>query len=118
MFSAAIRHLPPGVIPLRKRDSWIIDYISHYKDIIDATSEDTKTTPYKRLLNMLKNDYDDVGALYAEQYKEDVYESIEDQPIMPFSEKRSKSDSNIEEVFQKAMKYLEQMDMTRVYEVK
>lgn len=106
------------MIPLRKRDSWLIDYISHYKDIIDATSEDTKTTPYKRLLNMLKNDYDDVGALYAENYKKELYEITEDQSTMPFSEKKSKSDSNIEEVFQKAMKYLEQMEMTRVYEVK
>lgn len=116
LFSASLRHLPPGTIDVRNRDLWLTDYIAHYKDIVDATPEDTKTTPYKRLLNMLKNDYENVGPVYAEMYKkQDVYE---DQPVMPFSEKRSNVDTNKEDPLQKAMKYLEKMEMTRDCEVK
>lgn len=116
LFSASLRHLPPGTIDVRNRDLWLTDYIAHYKDIVDATPEDTKTTPYKRLLNMLKNDYENVGPVYAEMYKkQDVYE---DQPVMPFSEKRLNVDTNKEDPLQKAMKYLEKMEMTCDCEVK
>ena len=42
---------------------WAIDFISYYYDKIRATEDDTRTTPYRRLLDCVVKDYDD----YADQ---------------------------------------------------
>ena len=69
LFGASWQHLPAGIIEFSSRDLWLVDYISHYKDKVDATPEDTKTTVYKRLLDMLRKDYENIGPFYAEQYR-------------------------------------------------
>lgn len=120
LYTASFRHLPPGTIRIQSRDLWLTDYIAYYKDIVDATAEETKTTPYKRLLDMLKSDYKNVGVLYAEKYKrQDPYEDIEDiRHLMPFSEKEMLANSSDDDLQQKAKTYLEKMEESRNSEVK
>ena len=73
LFRAALTNLPPGTIDLSDRDMWLADYIAHYKTVIDATAEDTRTKPYNRLLDLLKKDYDMVAARYADRYKKEEH---------------------------------------------
>ena len=115
LFGASWPHLPAGIIEVDSRDLWLTDYISHYKNLVDATPEDTKTTTYKRLLNMLRKDYENVGPIYAEQYrKKEPYR---------YEFKSSKSVSVHEETIdasdpvQKAKSYLERIENTRGSEV-
>lgn len=75
LFQAAFSSLPLGMIKItdfNSRDLWLCDYIGHYKQTVDATSADTRTKPYNRLLDMLKKDYDSVGFMYAERYKNNM----------------------------------------------
>ena len=46
-----------------------VDLITYYYDKIIATLEDTKTTVYNRLLDCVKNDYDNQVNDIIEQYK-------------------------------------------------
>ena len=99
LFEAAFSILPFGMIKItdfNRRDLWLCDYMGHYKQKLDATSEDTKTKPYNRFLDMLKKDYDKVGFMFAEQYKNDdenlpsireKYLSINNSPSMGFESK-------------------------------
>ena len=50
---------------------WAIDFISYYYDKIRATEDDTRTTPYRRLLDSVIKDYDG----FAEQLT--TYDSIQ-----------------------------------------
>ena len=56
---AAMRHVPMTRVKRENREMWAIDFISYYHEKIKATSEDTKTTTYRRLLDAVTNDYDD-----------------------------------------------------------
>lgn len=40
------------------KDLWIEGYISYYRDKALATADDTKTTIFKRLMDMIRKDYD------------------------------------------------------------
>ncbi len=53
----ARKHAPMGRKEIEK-DLWIENYISYYRDKILATSEDTRTTVYRRLLDSVIKDYD------------------------------------------------------------
>ena len=116
-------HLPVGMIDFHSRDLWLTDYISHYKDLVDATPEDTKTTTYKRLLDMLRKDYEGVGPLYAERYrKKESYtydldllkpSSVHEKTVAYGINKKEDSDP-----LQKTKKYLERIENTRSSEVK
>lgn len=65
---AAFSSMPAGTIPFKDRDEWASDYIAHYKKTVDATADDTRTSPYNRLRDMLKKDYDRVAMELAERY--------------------------------------------------
>lgn len=71
----------PGTIRFTKRELWLCDYIAHYKDWIDATPSDTRTTVYKRLLDCVRNDYDgivpELTARYEYDYDSDQYNGLE-----------------------------------------
>lgn len=41
-----------------EQDGMLTDYVLYYHDKMDATSEQTKTTPYNRLFDMVRKDYD------------------------------------------------------------
>ena len=113
LFSASWPHLPAGVIEFHNRDLWLTDYISHYKGIVDATSADTKTTPYRRLLDMLRKDYECVGPVYAERYrKEDPYDYELDYPPERPSANEDADPS------QKARSYLKRFENARNGEVR
>lgn len=58
LVEAAIRHLRPMRVRQADKEMWAIDFISYYYDKIKATEEDTRTTPYRRLLDCVTKDYD------------------------------------------------------------
>ena len=73
LYIEAAKHLEPGRIEFRNKELWVTDYITHYNDFLRATKGDTKTTPYKRLFDMVRKDYDDYAASITE------YDKIKDQ---------------------------------------
>lgn len=63
LVEAAIKHIRPMRVRQADKEMWAIDFISYYYDKIRATEDDTRTTPYRRLLDCVVKDYD----CYAEQ---------------------------------------------------
>lgn len=63
LVEAAIKHIRPMRVRQADKEMWAIDFISYYYDKIRATEDDTRTTPYRRLLDCVVKDYDG----YAEQ---------------------------------------------------
>lgn len=63
LVEAAIKHIRPMRVHQADKEMWAIDFISYYYDKIRATEDDTRTTPYRRLLDCVVKDYDG----YAEQ---------------------------------------------------
>lgn len=123
LFAASWPHLPVRVIAPTDRDLWLTDYILHYKEIIDATQEDTKTTPYKRLLDMLRKDYDGIGPVYAERHrkKEPItydYEPPEPGSVNEIAASYGEGKMDDSDASQKAKTYLERIVSTRSGEVK
>lgn len=68
LFSAAIKGRVVGEIHREQWELFATDLIVHYFDKIEATSEETKTTTYKRLLNSVENDYDNEAFKLISQY--------------------------------------------------
>ena len=68
LYEYACQHITPGTIMWSDRDLWVTDYITHYKNKIDATAESTKTTPYRRLLDMIEKDYDHIAPAITETH--------------------------------------------------
>ena len=62
LYHEATKHIEAGKIQLQYREMWVTDYVTHYYDMVIATINDTKTTPYKRLLNMVRKDYDEFAS--------------------------------------------------------
>lgn len=77
LYIEALKHLEPGKINFTDRELWVTDYITHYNDLVRATAGDTRTTPYKRLFDMVRKDYDDF-AIQITQYDKRV-EIIDDE---------------------------------------
>ena len=118
LFGASWPHLPAGTIEFSSRDLWLTDYITHYKDLVDATPEDTKTTPYKRLLDMIRKDYEGVGPLFAERYRKKEpyrYDFEDSQPLSVHEEPAvyGIKTADEENPSQKARSYLERIENTR-----
>ena len=61
LVEAALRHCSPLRVRRGDREMWAIDFISHYYDKIKATEDDTRTTTYKRLLDAVTKDYDNMA---------------------------------------------------------
>lgn len=123
LYGASWTHLPVGTIEFSDRDLWLTDYISHYKKLVDATPEDTKTTTYKRLLDMLRKDYEGVGPVFADQYrKKDPYtHNFKDSRplfIHEESEAYGTRTAEDEDSLQKTRMYLKRIENTRNSEVK
>ena len=69
LYNTAIRGRVAGTIP---RDQWEIfatDLITHYYDRAEATPEETKSTIYNRILDCVKNDYEQVVKDLLEKYR-------------------------------------------------
>ena len=58
LVEAALKHLSPLRVRREDREMWAIDFIDYYHDKIRATEEETRTTPYRRLLDCVTKDYD------------------------------------------------------------
>ena len=74
LYRSALQHIASGIFSVKKRnwderESWAIDYVTLYYDKIMATSEDTQTTFYKRLLDCVIKDYNDFSAQINEEYQ-------------------------------------------------
>lgn len=69
LYNTAIRGRVAGNIP---RDQWEIfatDLITYYYDRAEATPEETKSTTYNRILDCVKNDYEQVVKDLLEKYR-------------------------------------------------
>ena len=58
LVEAAIRHIRPMRVRQSDKEMWAIDFIDYYYSKIKATEDDTRTTPYRRLLDCVVKDYD------------------------------------------------------------
>lgn len=69
LYSSAIKGRVAGEVPAQEWELFAVDLVIYYYDKIAATPEDTKTTLYKRLLNCITNDYDDMVNKLLEYYR-------------------------------------------------
>lgn len=47
--------------PLEFRDLYTTDYVTHYIEVVTATAENTRTTLFNRLYDMVRKDYDHIA---------------------------------------------------------
>ena len=76
----AFKHISPLRVDRNNREMWAVDYISHYLDKIKATSDETRTSTYRRLLDCITKDYDG----FAEQIT--VYDRKQEDDLEAFFE--------------------------------
>lgn len=69
LFKAAIQGRVAGKVEFRDWELFATDMVMHYYDKIIATPEETKSTPFRRLLNCLENDYDEKAYELIEVYR-------------------------------------------------
>lgn len=69
LYSTAIAKRVAGNVPRTSWELFATDLVSYYYDKIAATPEETKTTMYKRLLDCVKNDYDNQVIEILEEYR-------------------------------------------------
>lgn len=68
LYGEAIKGRVAGTVKLSDWEMFATDLVTHYYDKIIATPEDTKTTPYKRLLDCVIHDYDEITYGLLAQY--------------------------------------------------
>ena len=69
LYQTAIYNRVAGIIEINDWERFATDIITHYNDIIRATPEETKTTPFKRLLNLVQHDYEGFSISLYREYK-------------------------------------------------
>lgn len=69
LYNVAIKGRVAGIVPMKKWELFATDLVLHYYDKIIATPEDTKTTLYKRLLDCIEKDYDNIACTLLNQYR-------------------------------------------------
>ena len=74
LYSACLEHIEFGLFSFKKRnlndrELWAMDYARPYYEKITATPEDTKTDFFRRFLDCLKKDYDNIAPKINEQYR-------------------------------------------------
>lgn len=74
LYTAATKQIEPGKIKFEMRELWIVDYITHYYDLVKATKDEIKTTAYKRLLDLVRKDYEKFADQITEYDKVDEVE--------------------------------------------
>ena len=68
LYTVAIEGKVEGSLMPSEWEIFATDLILYYYDKITATPEDTRTTPYKRLLDCVKNDYDNMAGVYIKAH--------------------------------------------------
>lgn len=71
LYNSAIKGRVAGVVPHNQWELFATDLVLYYYDKIAATPEDTKSTMYKRLLDSVTKDYDNISVELLEQYRRD-----------------------------------------------
>ena len=69
LYSMAVQGRVAGTIDVNNWELFAVDLITYYYDMIAATPEETKSTTYERLLDCLKNDYDDKASEFIKMYR-------------------------------------------------
>ena len=69
LYDGAIKERVAGYVDCKDWEMFAADMISDYYVIIKADAENTRTTPYKRLLDMLRRDYNNLAFKYQAKYK-------------------------------------------------
>ena len=69
LYDAAIKGRVAGNVSQNQWELYATDLVTYYYDKISATTEDTKTTTFKRLLDSVKNDYDSEAIELLERYR-------------------------------------------------
>ena len=83
LVEAAQRHCSPLRIRRGDREMWSIDFISYYYEKIKATEDDTRTTTYKRLLDAVIKDYDNIAdeSTIYDIPEDETYTEVYDVPV-------------------------------------
>ena len=68
LYTAAIEGKVEGVLKPSEWEIFAADLIVHYYDQVMASPEDTRTTPYKRILDSVKKDYDSMAGTYIKEH--------------------------------------------------
>lgn len=68
LYDAAIMGRVAGVVAFSNWELFAVDYITYYYELVKATPEDTKSTEFKRLLNLLRKDYDGYSEKLVNSY--------------------------------------------------
>ena len=58
-------------VAFRNIELWVADFIQYYFNILMATKKETKSTPYRRLLNYLRKDYENYAEVLNNKYAQD-----------------------------------------------
>ena len=74
LYSACLSKIGDHIFTYRKgnldnREDWAIDYTQEYYEKILATPDETKTSVFRRLLDCLKNDYDNIAFKIDEKWR-------------------------------------------------
>lgn len=68
LYEAAISGRVAGIVEFAQWELFATDLITYYYSIVESTPEDTRTTPYKRLFDMVRKDYDNITITLQRQY--------------------------------------------------
>ena len=71
LYQTAIKDRVIGEVDAEYWEIFAADLVLYYYDRIEATPEETKTTPYRRLLDCLAHDYDGVVHDLIKKYRKD-----------------------------------------------
>ena len=69
LFNLAVKNRCPGHIDFSCWDLFVVDLLDHYQTVINGSPEDTKKSKYKRLCDMVKNDYDNIVHKLYDKYE-------------------------------------------------
>lgn len=70
LYKTALRHVASNIVTDIDMDMWMYEYVTYYWDMVQATASDTKTTPFKRLLDNVNRDYKNYAAELNTKYAE------------------------------------------------
>lgn len=69
LYNEAIKGRVAGIVDISNWEMFATDLVTHYQSIIEATPEDTKSTPFRRLMDMVKKDYEGIVFTLQNQYR-------------------------------------------------
>lgn len=68
LYDAAISGRVAGIVDFSDWDLFATDFVTYYYNIVKSTPENTRTTPFRRLFDMVRKDYDNITVKLQIQY--------------------------------------------------